>query len=188
MMQNQSSSGCVVWLTGLPAAGKSTIALALQKELVAQGHRTYVLDGDVVRRGLCADLSFSPADRRENVRRVSAVAGLFADAGIICIVALVSPYRADRVKARSIAQGHNFIEVFVNAAVEVCAQRDPKGHYAKARAGELPDFTGVSAPYEPPQSPEIELLSDRIPVADCVRQIMTHLWEIQSLPAPGDRQ
>jgi adenylyl-sulfate kinase len=162
----------VIWLTGLPGAGKSTIALALQERLRAARRRVYLLDGDVVRRGLCSDLSFSPADRRENVRRIGEVAGLLADAGLICIAALISPYRKDRALARGMSRGWRFIEVYVNAPVAVCAKRDPKGLYAKARLGQISDFTGVSAPYEEPEVAEVEVRTDQWTVNECVEKIL----------------
>ena len=167
-----SDLGRVVWLTGLPASGKSTIANELKRHLVERGSRTCLLDGDSVRQRLCADLGFSPEDRRENIRRVSEVARLLADAGLICVVALISPYRSDRELARRNAGDHQFIEVYVNAPLEVCIQRDPKGLYAKARANQIQHFTGISAPYEPPLTPDIELKTDRISVAQAVTGIL----------------
>lgn len=145
--------GAVIWLTGLSAAGKSTVAHLLQRELHEAGHLAVVLDGDNVRHGLCGDLGFSPADRAENLRRVAHVARLFADFGLLVVVALISPYREDRRRAREIC-APRFFEVFIETSLEQCEQRDPKGLYRKARAGEISDFTGVSAPYEPPLEPE----------------------------------
>jgi len=165
-------SGCVLWLTGLSASGKSTIATELERELFDRRKLAYVLDGDNMRQGLCSDLSFSPEDRRENIRRVREVVRLFADAGIICITAFISPYRADREEARRLVPAGKFIEVYLNAPLEVCEQRDLKGLYAKARAGELKDFTGISAPYEPPLNPELELRTDKLSVAECVSAIL----------------
>lgn len=167
--------GAVVWLTGLSGAGKSTVAEELQRQLLAKGQPTYVLDGDVIRRGLCSDLKFSPTDRKENIRRVGEVARLFADAGVICIVALISPYVEDRAMARKAAQPAKFVEVFINAPLEVCEKRDVKGLYARARKGELKEFTGISAPYEPPTNPELELRTDQSDVAACVAKIVGHL-------------
>lgn len=163
--------GCVVWLTGLSGSGKTTIAQALETELRHSGRAVCVLDGDCLRRGLCSDLGFSPEDRQENIRRVGAVARLFADAGLVCIVALISPYRQERDRARAAAPPGRFIEVYVNAPLEVCERRDPKGLYARARAGELRNFTGISAPYEPPTSPEVELRTDQAGVLECVTAI-----------------
>lgn len=176
--QNQHS-GCVVWLTGLSAAGKSTIATELERELFSQGKHAFVLDGDNMRHGLCADLAFSPEDRKENIRRIGEVARLFVEAGFVCITAFISPYRSDRDLARRIAPEGKFIEVFLNAPVEVCAQRDPKGLYAKARAGEIKDFTGVSAPYEPPLNPEMELRTDKMTLPECIAAILERLTQIK---------
>lgn len=176
--QNQHS-GCVVWLTGLSAAGKSTIATELERELFSQGKHAFVLDGDNIRHGLCSDLGFSPEDRKENIRRIGEVAKLFAEAGFVCITAFISPYRSDRDLARRIAPEGKFIEVFLNAPVEVCAQRDPKGLYAKARAGEIKDFTGVSAPYEPPLNPEMELRTDKMTLPECTTAILERLRQIK---------
>jgi bifunctional enzyme CysN/CysC len=168
-------AGCVVWLTGLSGSGKSTIANELERELFNLGRHAYVLDGDKIRHGLCADLAFSPADRKENIRRVGEVAKLLADAGIICITAFISPYRADRELARKIMEAGQFIEVYVNAPIGICEQRDPKGLYAKARANEIKDFTGVSAPYEAPGKPEIELHTDRLSAAESVARVIDYL-------------
>jgi len=171
-------SGCVIWLTGLSASGKSTIATELERELFDQGKLAYVLDGDNTRQGLCSDLEFSPEDRRENIRRVREVVRLFADAGIICITAFISPYRADREEARRLVPQGKFIEIYLNAPLAVCEQRDLKGLYAKARAGEIKEFTGISAPYEPPLNPELELHTDKLSVAGCVSAILERLKKI----------
>jgi adenylyl-sulfate kinase len=168
-------AGAVVWLTGLSASGKTTLAIALERELFNQGRQVYVLDGDKMRQGLCSDLNFSPASRKENIRRVGEVAKLFAEAGLICITAFISPYRSDRDLVRSILPPGAFLEVFVNAPLAVCEQRDPKGLYAKARAGLIKDFTGISAPYEPPPRPEVEVRTDRLDVAACVAAIAGEL-------------
>src|SRR5688572_3845368 len=168
-------AGAVLWLTGLSAAGKTTIADALERELFNQGRQVYVLDGDKMRQGLCSDLNFSPESRRENIRRVGEVAKLFADAGLICITAFISPYRSDRELVRNIVLDGQFIEVFVNAPLEVCEQRDPKGLYAKARAQEIKEFTGISAPYEPPTQPELQLQTDQISVSEAVAKILDYL-------------
>ena len=167
--------GCVVWLTGLSGAGKSTIATELERELFNMGKHAYVLDGDNVRHGLCSDLAFSPHDRKENIRRVGEVAKLFADAGIVVITAFISPYRSDRDLVRQMVLDGQFIEVHVNAPIEVCEQRDPKGLYVKARANEIKEFTGVSAPYEPPAKPEIELHTEKLSVAESVGKILEYL-------------
>jgi len=169
--------GAVIWLTGLSGAGKSTIATELERELFNLGLHTYVLDGDNIRHGLSANLGFSPDDRTENIRRVSEVAKIFADAGVLVITAFISPYRDDRRMARSILQRGEFVEVFVNAPVEVCEQRDPKGLYKKARTGEIQHFTGISAPYEPPEKPELAIHTDRQSVSESVTQIIDYLKE-----------
>ena len=173
--QQNAHSGCVIWLTGLSASGKSTIATELERTLFELGKHAYVLDGDNMRHGLCSDLGFSPEHRKENIRRVGEVAKLFADAGTICITAFISPYRSDRDLVRSIMPVGRFVEVFVNAPLELCAQRDPKGLYRKARAGEIKDFTGISAPYEPPTHPEMELLTGQFNVSACVGQVLSYL-------------
>jgi bifunctional enzyme CysN/CysC len=147
----------VLWLTGLPAAGKTTLAGLLHRRLTAMGRKSYVLDGDVVRRGLSRDLGFSEADRAENVRRIAEVAKLMADAGLIAIVALISPYREERRKARALMPEGRFIEIFVDTPLEEAERRDPKGLYRKARRGELTNFTGVDAPYEAPENPELRI-------------------------------
>jgi bifunctional enzyme CysN/CysC len=167
--------GCVLWLTGLSSAGKSTIATELERELFNLGRHAYVLDGDNIRHGLGSDLGFSPKDRTENIRRIGEVAKLFADAGVICITAFISPYRQDRDLVRKILAPGRFIEVFVNAPLEVCEQRDPKGLYAKARAKEIKEFTGVSAPYEAPLEPEIELHTDQLTVGESIAKILEYL-------------
>ncbi|MHB1138402.1 MAG: adenylyl-sulfate kinase [Microthrixaceae bacterium] len=152
--------GAVVWFTGLSGSGKSTVAVELERRLVADGRAAYLLDGDNVRHGLNADLGFSAADRDENVRRVGEVAALFADAGVVAVVPLVSPYRAarDAVRARVEGAGLRFVEVFVDTPLEECERRDPKGLYAKARAGELRNMTGIDDPYEAPSSPDLVLV------------------------------
>jgi bifunctional enzyme CysN/CysC len=167
--------GCVCWLTGLSGSGKSSIATEVERELFNLGRQVYVLDGDNVRHGLCADLGFSPKDRTQNIRRVGEVAKLFADAGFICITAFISPYREDRDMVRKIMPPGRFIEVFVNAPLEVCEQRDPKGLYAKARAREIKEFTGISAPYEPPTKPELELRTDQLSIPESVARFLEYL-------------
>jgi len=168
-------AGCVVWLTGLSSAGKSTIATELERELFNLGRHAYVLDGDNIRHGLGADLGFSPKDRAENIRRIGEVAKLFADAGVICITAFISPYRSDRNMVRKILPEGRFIEVYVNAPLKVCEQRDPKGLYARARAREIKEFTGISAPYEAPQAPEVEIHTDQLSVQESVARILEYL-------------
>jgi adenylyl-sulfate kinase len=151
--------GATVWFTGLPASGKSTVSAAVEARLVREGRPAYRLDGDNLRHGVCGDLGFSAGDRDRNVRRTAEVARLFADAGLVAVVSIVSPYAAARSAARELHErdGLRFVEVFVNTPLEECERRDPKGLYARARAGELRDFTGVDAPYEPPREPDVEL-------------------------------
>jgi bifunctional enzyme CysN/CysC len=169
--------GAVVWLTGLSGAGKSTIAQALESELFARGMHTYVLDGDNIRHGLNSNLGFSPEDRVENIRRVSEVAKLMADSGAVAITAFISPYRLDRLRAREIAleAKAEFIEVFVDAPLQVCEERDPKHLYKKARAGQIRDFTGIDAPYEAPEDPEIAVRTDKQSVEESVAAILEQL-------------
>jgi len=167
--------GTVVWLTGLSASGKSAIATALERELFAMGMHTYVLDGDNIRHGLSANLGFSPEDRTENIRRVGEVARLFCDAGLVVVTAFISPYRDDRQLARSRVDEGDFVEVYVNAPLAVCEQRDKKGLYKQARAGKLTEFTGVSAPYEAPEKPEIVVNTEQHTPAECVEQILRYL-------------
>jgi bifunctional enzyme CysN/CysC len=161
-----------LWLTGLPAAGKSTIANALEKRLVAAGHHTYMLDGDDIRLGLNKDLGFSEADRIENIRRVSEVSRLLVDAGLIVIVSFISPYRAQRDRARSLFEPGEFLEIFVDTPLRECERRDPKGLYAKARRGELKNFTGIDSPYEPPVSPEVHLQTTLQTPDECVASVL----------------
>ena len=167
--------GGTIWLTGLSACGKSTIAVALEQVLIQRGHIAYCLDGDNVRHGLNKNLGFSAEDRAENIRRIGEVAKLFADAGMICITAFISPYQSDRDLARKIAPPGRFIEVYLNTPIEICEQRDPKGLYVKARKGAIKDFTGISAPYEPPQNPELELHTETLDVPECIATILKRL-------------
>jgi adenylyl-sulfate kinase len=167
-------NAATIWLTGLSGAGKSTLAYALEQELTALGNVAYVIDGDNVRHGLNRDLGFAPADRTENIRRVAEVAVLMQDVGVIVICAFISPYADDRTGARRII-GDSFLEVFVDASLEVCEQRDRKGLYTKARAGEIADFTGVSAPYEAPTSPDIHISSESKTVDENVQIIIDDL-------------
>jgi bifunctional enzyme CysN/CysC len=166
--------GGVLWFTGLSGAGKSTIAMAVEQELFRRGYQTYVLDGDNVRRGLNSNLDFSPADRAENIRRVGEVAALFADSGLIVVTAFISPYRADRYRART-AAGDGFHEIYINASLETCEKRDPKGLYRKARSGEIADFTGVTAPYETPESPELTIDTDRLAIEESVAAVLEYV-------------
>ena len=164
-----------LWLTGLPGAGKSTIANLLEKQLFACSRHTYILDGDNIRHGLSRDLGFTEADRVENIRRAMEVARLFVDAGLIVIVALISPYRAERDLARSRFEPDEFVEIHVDASLEECERRDPKGLYAKARRGELVNFTGIDSDYEPPKAPEIHLDTVARSPDECVDLILSYL-------------
>jgi adenylyl-sulfate kinase len=161
-----------VWLTGLSGSGKSTLAFEVERRLVAAGRACYVLDGDNVRQGLNRDLGFSPEARKENIRRIAEVARLFNDAGLIVITAFISPYREDRSAARSIIGADRFVETYLDADLQTCEARDPKGLYAKARAGKIAEFTGVSAPYEPPERPEIVVDTKQLAVDAAVAQLL----------------
>jgi len=167
--------GVVIWFTGLSGSGKSTLAYAVEEKLHKMGYLTYVLDGDNIRHGLNSDLGFSPEDREENIRRVGEVAKLFADAGVIVMTAFISPYRKDRRRARRLMDEGRFVEVYCKCNVEVCEKRDPKGLYKKAKAGEIDAFTGVSAPYEEPEKPEIVVETDKQSVEECVEKIIKYL-------------
>ena len=170
-----SQRGVVIWLTGLSGSGKSTIAVGAEHQMVSRGHLAYVLDGDNVRHGLNKNLGFSPEDRTENIRRIGEVAKLFADAGVIVLTSFISPYRADRDAVRaSVAEG-DFLEVYVDASLETCESRDVKGLYAKARAGEIPNFTGISAPYEEPDNPELVVDSGNQTVEQSVGTLLGFL-------------
>lgn len=172
-----------IWFTGLPSSGKSTLAVALEETLYERGCHTFILDGDNVRHGLNKNLGFSPEDRAENIRRLGEVAKLFRDAGIINMTAFISPYRQDRQAARALSKDDRFIEVFIDCPVEVCEQRDPKGAYQKAREGIIKEFTGISAPYEAPENPEIHLHTDKMSVDECVQGIMDYLVKQKYIPA-----
>ncbi|KAB2814370.1 adenylyl-sulfate kinase [Phaeocystidibacter luteus] len=165
----------VLWFTGLSGSGKSTVANAVEKVLHARGLRTYILDGDNVRRGLNNDLDFSASGREENIRRIGEVANLMVDAGLIVLTAFVSPFKSDRDKVRKTVGTENFIEVFVDCPLEVCEQRDVKGLYKKARAGEIPDFTGITSPFEAPENPEIHLHTDVQSLEESVTDVLNYL-------------
>jgi adenylyl-sulfate kinase len=169
--------GTTLWFTGLPASGKSTIAAGVEAQLLGQGRSAYVLDGDNLRHGLNGDLGFSPEDRAENVRRTAEVSALLADAGVVVLVALVSPYRADRAAARAAhdRRGLPFLEIHVATTLEECEARDPKGLYARARSGELRGLTGVDDPYEPPESPDLVVGGGGEPIADAVARVLAAL-------------
>jgi adenylylsulfate kinase len=173
--QQKSQLPLVIWFTGLSASGKSTIAGALEQILTLQGYHTYLLDGDNVRHGLSRDLGFNDEDRKENIRRVGEVARLISDAGVITLAAFISPFRADRRIVRDILPEGEFIEVFVDAPLSVCRDRDPKGLYARAERGEIPKFTGIDSPYESPENPEIHIRADQVSVAGAVNQLLAYL-------------
>jgi len=177
--RNLGQKGATVWFTGLSGSGKSTIAVALEQVLLQRGNRAYCLDGDNVRHGLNKNLGFSAEDREENIRRIGEVARLFADAGLIALTSFISPYRADRDKARKLHDddGLDFIECYVECPLDVAEERDPKGLYKKARAGELKGFTGIDDPYEEPLEAELVLRTDRFTVAECVQQVLNLLEE-----------
>jgi adenylylsulfate kinase len=182
--------GSIIWLTGLSGCGKSTIAMALEQALVNSGHMAYTLDGDNIRHGLNSDLGFSDADRTENIRRIGHVARLFADAGLLCIASFISPFRKDRESIRALAPGA-FIEIFVDAPLAVCEQRDPKGLYRKARAaieaGRQPQFTGIDSPYEPPAAPDLHLHTATEAPQACVEKIVQYLRQTgRLLPLKGN--
>jgi adenylylsulfate kinase len=167
--------GVTIWLTGLSGSGKSTIAVAAEKALADLGRHTYILDGDNIRHGLNSNLGFSPADRTENIRRIGEVAKLFTDAGVIVFSSFISPYRADRDAVREIMADGDFVECYVAASLETCESRDVKGLYQKARAGEIPEFTGISAPYEEPEKPELVIDTNGQTVDESVQELVDYL-------------
>lgn len=164
-----------LWFTGLSGAGKSTLALAVRERLLEAGNVCFVLDGDVVRSGLNRDLGYSPADRKENIRRIAEVSRLFNEAGVVTIAALISPYREDREMARAIIGADRFVETHLAADLETCEHRDPKGLYARARKGLIPEFTGITAPYEPPLNPELSIPTGTEEKEICVHQIIEYV-------------
>jgi adenylylsulfate kinase len=171
--------GAVIWFTGLSASGKSTIAHMVEKKLFLRGCSTYVLDGDNVRHGLCSDLTFCPEDRTENIRRIGEMVKLFVDAGIIVLTAFISPYRQDRRKVRSLFFEGQFLEIYVHCPPEVCAARDQKGIYQKAKAGIIKEFTGISAPYETPESPELIIQSHKETASEAAVRVVKSLEQRQ---------
>ena len=182
--QQQNGHGsAILWFTGLSGAGKSTLAHAVEERLHQLGCRTYVLDGDNVRHGLCGDLGFSAADRTENIRRIGEVAKLMIDAGVIALTAFISPFRADRERVRGMVMHGEFIEIYCHCPVEVCETRDVKGLYQRARAGEVKDFTGISSPYEAPLKPELTVDTATQPLDVCVTQVLDYLRGRGLLPA-----
>ncbi|TXD83965.1 adenylyl-sulfate kinase [Subsaximicrobium wynnwilliamsii] len=162
----------LVWFTGLSGSGKSTIANLIEQQLHNKGIKTYTLDGDNIRKGINSDLSFAPKDRTENIRRIAEVANLMVDAGVVVLAAFVSPYRKDRENIKTTVKDVNFVEVFVNTSVEECERRDVKGLYKKARAGEIENMTGISAPYEAPERPDIEIETEKETLEDSITRIM----------------
>lgn len=175
--ERNDHGSCVLWFTGLSGSGKSTIANAVSKELFRRGISEYILDGDNIRHGLNKDLGFSDHDRAENIRRIGEVARLFVDSGNVVTTAFISPFRSDRDQVRSLFEDGEFVEVFVNCPLEECERRDPKQLYAKARRGEIRDFTGIDSPYEAPVNPEIVLRSDLLSVEEAVEQVLVYLSE-----------
>ncbi len=169
--------GAILWFTGLSGSGKSTLSRLVEKELFLRRCNIYRLDGDNVRHGLNADLAFSPADREENIRRIGEVAKLMMDSGTICLTAFISPYRADRQRAREIVPSGSFFEMYCKCSLDECERRDPKGLYRKARAGEIRDFTGIDAPYEAPESAELVLETDRFSPRECVEMILAFMQD-----------
>lgn len=173
--EQKNQKPCILWFTGLSGSGKSTIAGALEQELFKRQQHVYLLDGDNVRHGLNKDLGFSDADRVENIRRIGEVAKLFVDAGLIVTTAFISPFKADRDLVRALVDDSEFIEVFVDADLATCEARDPKGLYKKARAGEIPHFTGIDSPYEAPENPELVLKSGERSIEQCAQDIIAYL-------------
>jgi len=177
--------GAVIWFTGLSASGKSTIARHLEKMLYQMGCSTYVFDGDNVRHGLCSDLGFSPEDRVENIRRIGEMVHLYVDAGIIAIAAFISPYRKDRETIRDLVGSDRFVEIYVACPVDVCAARDGKGIYEKAKAGIIKNFTGISAPYEPPSAPALVVHSHKEDPVTSAQQVLDLIKKQQIIPQPA---
>ncbi len=178
-----NQKGTLVWLTGLSASGKSTIAFTVEHALVQRGHLAFVLDGDNVRHGLNKNLGFSEEDRMENIRRIGEVGKLYVDTGIITLTSFISPYRRDRDANRALLQPDEFIEVFVTAPIDVCEERDPKGLYKKARAGEIKGFTGIDDPYEEPLNPELVIHTDKVSPQEASVQIISLLEKNGRIPA-----
>ena len=175
--------GALIWLTGLPSSGKSTIAFTAEHALVERGHLAYVLDGDNIRHGLNKNLGFSAADRAENIRRIGEVGKLFVDGGLITLSSFVSPYREDRDNVRALMEAGNFFEVFINTPLEMCEERDPKGLYKKARAGEIPNFTGISDPYEAPENAELVIETGQCSPQEAALEIIQFLEQQGKIPA-----
>ena len=178
-----SQKGCVIWIYGLSGSGKSTLASALEKKLFDQGRVTTILDGDCIRNGLCKDLSFSAEDRTENLRRIAEVAKLFAEAGVICVCSFITPFKKSREFAIEVVGEERFVEVFVDTPLELCEQRDCKGLYAKARAGEIAEFTGINSPFERPDSDAAMVMdTDEEGLDNCVSQLISLLQKKEIIP------
>jgi adenylylsulfate kinase len=173
--QKNKHQSFILWFTGFSGAGKSSLAHRVEEMLFEQGCNTFVLDGDNVRHGLCSDLGFSLDDRHENIRRIGEMSKLFMQAGVITLTAFISPFRHDRNTVRTMVEGGEFIEIFCNTSLEVCEQRDVKGLYKRARAGEVSDFTGISSPYEIPENPEIMVQTGEVGLEECANQVITYL-------------
>jgi adenylylsulfate kinase len=177
----------VIWFTGLSGSGKSTLAHAVEERLYELDCRAFVFDGDNVRHGLCGDLGFSPRDREENVRRIGEMVKLFVEAGVIALTAFISPFTKDRLRVRDIVPHGDFIEVYCRCPIEVCEQRDTKGLYARARKGEIPEFTGISSPYEAPVNPELIIDTGERPLEACVEQVVAYLRQRGVVPSTSSR-
>lgn len=177
-----SHKSSILWFTGLSGSGKSTLANAVEARLHDMGCRTFVIDGDNVRHGLCADLGFSATDREENIRRIGEVAKLFVEAGVIVLTAFISPFRSDRDRVRGLVSAGDFLEIYCSTPLDVCEARDVKGLYKRARAGEIPEFTGISSPYEAPANPELSVNTADAPVDACVEQVVALLRAQKILP------
>ena len=172
---NNKHKSFLLWFTGLSGSGKSTIANVVEQELYKLGVKTYTLDGDNIRKGINSDLTFAPEDRTENIRRIGEIGNLMVDAGLVTLAAFVSPYRKDRDNIRNIVKDDNFVEIYINTSVSECERRDVKGLYKKARAGEIKNMTGISAPYEAPENPNIEIKTEEKSVEEAVHEIMNYI-------------
>jgi adenylylsulfate kinase len=189
LRQIQSGHNSVIlWFTGLSGSGKSTLAHAVEKALFDMGCRTFVFDGDNVRHGLCADLEFTLQDRQENIRRIGEMSKLFIESGVIALTAFISPFKEDRDRVRGLVAAGDFIEIYCRAALETCESRDVKGLYARARQGEIKEFTGISSPYEVPENPELVVDTGSLPLEKCVAQVMRYLAECGILPSHANNK